>query len=200
MSRLHVKTLSTPVTADVSLHIEAGECVTLNGPSGSGKTLILRAIADLDPCAGELLLDGRPRHAFSGPDWRRRVIYLAADSAWWAETVGEHADHWPIADLAALGFEEDVLGWRIDRLSTGERQRLALARALARQPAVLLLDEPTANLDDDNTARLEQLVDDWRQRTQGSCLWVSHAPAQRRRIGERHYRVDVGGRLVPSDV
>ncbi len=70
-----------------------------------------------------------------------------------------------IADwLDKLGFAPDVLGWSVARLSTGERQRLALVRLLAQTPEVLLLDEATANLDPSNGARVESVVETYRKR------------------------------------
>jgi len=197
MSRLQVRELSTAVASGLSLEVGDGECAAVHGPSGSGKTLLLRAIADLDPAIGEVTLDGQARERFSGPDWRRRVTYLAAESAWWGPTVREHAADWQAADLERLGFGMEVVDWEVERLSTGERQRLALARALSRDPSVLLLDEPTANLDDDNTERVERLVGEWRRRSGGSCIWVSHVPAQRERVASRHYRFD-GRELVAT--
>ena len=97
--------------------------------------------------------------------------------------------------LEALGFGEEVLGWQVNRLSSGERQRLALARALAIQPRVLLLDEPTANLDEDNTRQVEQLLAAWRADTGGGILWVSHDAAQRERVANRQHQL-AAGRLV----
>nr|WP_207162282.1 ATP-binding cassette domain-containing protein [Thiocapsa imhoffii] len=87
--------------------------------------------------------------------------------------------------LARIGFEPDVLGWSIARLSSGERQRLALVRLLAQMPTALLLDEPTANLDPGNGARVESLVTHYRQQQQVAILWVSHDPLQRARLGGR---------------
>lgn len=172
--------------------IDTGHCASLSGPSGSGKTLLLRAIADLDANRGAVRCGALQRAAVSAPDWRRRVIYVAAESHWWLPRVADHADDWPQPLLQALGFEPDVLNWEIERLSSGERQRLALARALARAPQGLLLDEPTANLDQQNGRRVERLVAHWRESTAGWALWVSHEREQRARVADSHYLVDAG--------
>jgi ABC-type iron transport system FetAB ATPase subunit len=169
----------------------------VHGDSGSGKTRLLRLIADLDAGDGEAWLDGLPRREIPAPDWRRRVMYLAADSQWWYPRVGAHATDWAPEVLDALGFDAAVLDWSVDRLSSGERQRLALARALSRHPDVLLLDEPTANLDQSNTARVERLVGGWRADTGGAVVWVSHDPDQRARVAELSLRME-SGRLLPG--
>lgn len=191
MGVLSVNRLQASGIQVAGLVIDRGGCVTVAGASGSGKTLLLRAIADLDPSQGEVLLDGRSRDTMTGPEWRRRVTYVAAESAWWAPGVEEHALDWPLPALQRLGFEPDVLQWEVQRLSSGERQRLALVRALAHQPDTLLLDEPTANLDHANTERVEQLIAEWRA-TGGCTCWVSHDPAQRARVGNVHFNVRDG--------
>ena len=192
MSSLRIEHLTATGVDAAELYIGDGSCTALHGPSGSGKTLLLRAIADLDENKGEVWLDAVARSAMDGPNWRRRVMYLAAESHWWQPTVREHASQWSNDDLIALGFESDVLNWQVQRLSSGERQRLALARALAHKPSVLLLDEPTANLDQTNTERVEHLVETWR-RGHGSCvLWVSHDPAQRVRVADQERHIEHG--------
>ncbi len=166
--------------------LEQGECVTVSGPSGSGKTLLLRTIADLDKNTASIRLQGIPRENFSPCQWRSQVMLVTAESAWWAETVGEHfPEQVRQAWLAALGFPPEVMDWEISRLSSGEKQRLALLRALMRQPKVLLLDEPTANLDAGNTAKLETLVLHYLDEQKAAALWVSHDAEQRDRISRR---------------
>ena len=190
MAGLRLDGLSTMLLREVDLTLAAGERVFLSGASGSGKSLLLRAVADLDPHRGEVWLDDLPRSRLTPPEWRRRVGLLPAESHWWAETVGEH---WraPAADapieplLVALGFDVDVSGWAITRLSTGERQRLALARLLLNQPQALLLDEATANLDSVNRERVETVLEDYRAAHATAMLWVSHDPEQRVRLGGR---------------
>ena len=190
MAGLRLDGLSTMLLREVDLTLAAGERVFLSGTSGSGKSLLLRAVADLDSHRGEVWLDDLPRSRLTPPEWRRRVGLLPAESHWWAETVGEHwrapADGSPIeALLVALGFDVDVSGWAITRLSTGERQRLALARLLLNQPQALLLDEATANLDSVNRERVETVLEEYRAAHATAMLWVSHDPEQRVRLGGR---------------
>ena len=96
-----------------------------------------------------------------------------------------HANHWPDSLLQALGFDTTVLDWEISQLSSGERQRLALIRVLARSPRALLLDEPTANLDPDNSLAAEGLIADHQRQHHSAIIWVSHDPVQRARVADR---------------
>ncbi len=183
---LAVRDLARPGLEAISFDLADGECVAVGGASGSGKTLLLRAIADLDPNEGTVSLDGAAREAMPAPDWRRRVVYVASEPGWWRDTVGGHFDDWDGArDLvAAVGLADDCRSWPNSRLSTGERQRLGLVRALVLEPRVLLLDEPTSGLDDAATAAVEALV---QARLAGgaSALWVTHDGDQSRRLARR---------------
>jgi len=185
MTSLRLEGVAPKVLQPVDLTLASGELVLLAGPSGSGKSLLLRAIADLDPHDGEAWLDGTARSTIPAPHWRRRVGLLPAEAHWWGERVGDHFGDATSELLTRLGFEPDVLGWSIARLSTGERQRLALARMLAVSPDALLLDEATANLDPSNRERVEAVVEDYRQARTAAVLWVSHDPEQRSRLSRR---------------
>ncbi len=193
MSKLTVTSLIYHHLGPFDLTIEAGETVSLSGSSGAGKSLLLRALADLDPHDGEVFLDGQSCQSFPAPEWRRRVALLPAESQWWHDTVGEHFSRSLTSEmLAALGFDSQVKSWSITRLSSGEKQRLSILRLLQNQPAVLLLDEPTANLDPENSQRVENLFLDY-QREQGTAiLWITHNLDQGRRLGGRHYRLENG--------
>ena len=190
---LEVRRLTTKAGGPVDLTVAGGEIVALRGPSGSGKSLLLRAIADLDPAEGEVLLDGVPRERIPAPRWRRRVAFVPAESGWWADRVGEHfADRARAAPLVeALGLPPEVFEWEVRRLSTGERQRLAIARALALEPRVWLLDEPTAALDADAAARVERLMREGRARGV-AILFVTHDAAQARRLADRVLFMEAG--------
>jgi putative ABC transport system ATP-binding protein len=182
----------------ISLRLSAAECVIVQGPSGAGKTLLLRALADMDPSYGDVWLAGVPREKIPGPDWRRQVAILPAESHWWAETVHEHLATEPSQELLAVGFDADVLRWPVSRLSSGERQRLSLVRLLANRPRVLLLDEPTANLDSGNTDKVESLVASYRQLHHAAVVWVSHDVQQAARVATRVMCLD-GGRITRED-
>jgi len=144
----------------VSLDVDAGSCCVIMGASGSGKTLLLRAIADLDPHRGEAYLSGTACSAMSGPRWRSQVTYVAAEPGWWDDRVAPHMAR--IDDATALAQQldlpDDVMEAMVARLSTGERLRLALIRALIQKPRVLLLDEPTGALDEDATDKVAKLL------------------------------------------
>lgn len=190
---LEVRSLRTFGLEAGPLRLEDGECVAVRGASGAGKSLFLRAIADLDPNEGEIWLDGEVRAALPAPRWRQLVTYLASEPGWWADTVGEHFADWsaagPLAERLKLPIE--CRAWPVQRLSSGERQRLGLIRALVQAPRVLLLDEPTGALDADAAGAVEGLL---RERfAEGtSALWVTHDPAQARRAAGRCVTIEQG--------
>ncbi len=94
--------------------------------------------------------------------------------------------------LEQLGFAAQTLEWEVRRCSTGERQRLALLRLLANRPRVLLLDEPTASLDPASVGRMETLLERYRVEYSAAVLWVSHDPAQIRRVASQHFELQDG--------
>ncbi len=198
--RLRLDSVAIGELAEVSLVLEPGEIGCLSGPSGSGKSRLLRAVADLEPHAGEVWLGEQAQSQTPGHTWRRQVMLVPAESQWWSDTVGEHFPSRPEeAELAALGFESDALEWQVSRLSTGEKQRLALLRAISREPRVLLLDEPTANLDDATRDRVESWLASRIEARGCPTLWVAHDLEQIARVASRHWRI-TSGRLEQAVV
>lgn len=193
---LSVRDLASAVLGPVSLEVAAGECVAVRGASGAGKSLLLRAIADLDPNEGDVALNGVTRNDMPAHAWRRQVALVPAESGWWADIVGEHFIAAP-ADmglLEALGLAAEALDWTVARLSSGEKHRLAILRALSLRPKALLLDEPSASLDETSTERLEAVLQE--QSAQGiPVLLVTHDAAQAGRLGARVITM-AGGRIA----
>jgi putative ABC transport system ATP-binding protein len=194
---LRVRQLRTAFAGPFELDLEAGSCAAITGPSGSGKSLFLRMIADLDPNEGEVWLHDRDRAAMPAPEWRRQVTYVAAESGWWADTVIEHFPASRRSELeslsARLDLRADLLNAPVAQLSTGEKQRLSLVRALLQTPPVLLLDEPTGPLDAESVTKVEALLAE-RMAGGTSVLLVTHDPNQATRLGNRRYRM-MAGRL-----
>jgi phosphate-transporting ATPase len=192
-SVLTIRGLTRPGLAPIDLDVAAGEGIVVRGPSGAGKSLFLRAIADLDPNEGRVALDGDSREAMPAPDWRRRVTYVAAEPAWWADGVGEHFADWGAAAaiVEALLLPADADSWPVSRLSTGEKQRLGLARALVLSPRILLLDEPTSGLDAAAQEAVERILQD-RLAAGAAMVVVTHDPDQAARFGRRCLDFDDG--------
>ncbi len=199
-NRLRIVNLRSQLAGPFDLSLNAGECVAITGPSGSGKSLFLRMVADLDPSQGEVFLNDTERRSMAPPAWRRRVVYNAAEPGWWSESVADHfrgdAKEFARAMAPGLGLLPDLLDGQVVRLSTGERQRLALIRALALASPVLLLDEPTGALDEESTQRVEAVL---RGRLAAGVIiaMVTHSPAQAVRLGRQHFRM-TDRHLVPA--
>jgi ABC-type multidrug transport system ATPase subunit len=195
---LRIEGLATELIGPISFDIAAGECLALMGPSGAGKSLLLRAIVDLDPSSGNVMVGAHARNDMAASEWRRLVALVPAESGWW---TGRVRDHFPAkVDATELVGKLGLAGsmeWDVGRLSTGERQRLALARALCRRPGALLLDEPTASLDEHATGLVEDLI--------GKCcgdgmalLLVTHDRRQAERMAKRLLRMSSGKIEQPS--
>ena len=199
-TRLLVKELRSEFVGPFELNLGTGACAAITGPSGSGKSLFLRMIADLDPNEGKVWLNGRERASIPAPQWRRQATYVSAESGWWADRVIEHFDvnrRNKVAALAArLGLRADLLDAPVAQLSTGEKQRLSLIRALLPSPPVLLLDEPTGPLDEESVVQVEALLQE-RMTTGTSILLVTHDPNQAERLGDQRYRMVAGHLQTP---
>lgn len=177
-----------------SFDVAENELVGLTGPSGVGKTQMLRAIVETIISRGQVSLKGSSSADFSSPEWRKEVALVPAEAVWWHETVAEHFPTLEISPdlleiIHSLGFEDEVLLWKISRLSTGERQRLALVRAIVHRPTILLLDEPCSALDVESARRVEGLVRKFIIEPDRAVIWVSHDVDQLQRIANSCYKV-----------
>lgn len=185
----------------ISLTLQAGECIGLSGDSGTGKTRLLRALADMDEHSGGLSLNEHVCESTNAHLWRKQVALVPAESQWWHDRVGQHfcvshdnngTDCIDNHAIERLGFSKEVMNWQVTRCSSGEKQRLSLLRTLVNRPRVLLLDEPTANLDPEKARRVEQLVADYLQHEQACCIWVSHSVEQLQRVASRRFVITDG--------
>jgi ABC-type iron transport system FetAB ATPase subunit len=197
---LKVDYLAVEGLPPLSFEVAGGECLAIEGPSGCGKTRVLRAIADLDPAYGYVFLEGVERAELPAPEWRRRVRYAAAEPAWWATTPAEHFPASARLDrlLKDLGLTPGQLARPLLELSTGERQRFGLLRAVLDEPRVLLLDEPTSSLDYETAALAEELIR-FQLLAGRVVVLVSHDAAQVHRLAQA--RLALGeGRLLANPV
>lgn len=186
-----------PLLQPVNLRLPEGACGIIMGASGSGKTVLARAIVDLDPTMGTVHWRGQTREEVPAPRWRRMIGYVPAETGWWAADVAAHfpADA-PDAErlvewLAALGLDRAILQQPVAHLSSGQKQRLALVRALVMRPEALILDEPTGALDAESRTRVEALLKELLAAGR-TLLLITHDAAQARRLGTHFWRMEAG--------
>ena len=201
------------VLQDLDLGIGKGEAFALIGPTGAGKTTLLRIIDLLEvPGAGEIYFDGQciPRSGKQRFEIRRRMSFIhqkpqvfnlsvydnvACGLRWRGEKknrIAEKVDH--ILEMVGL---EGYKNRNARTLSGGEAQRVALARSLVLEPEVLLLDEPTANLDPVSTAKIEQLISYVARQHNTTMIMATHDMSQGQQLADR-IGVLLGGRLAQT--
>lgn len=190
-SRIAVAGLGVRGVRDLSFDVGPGEILAITGPSGAGKTSVLDVLLGfIAPDAGEVRIDGVPLDALDPQDWRRQIGWVGQLPYLRAGTIEENvelgSDPESRADPARVGralqnaaaselTPDRLIGEGGLGLSVGERRRVALARALAREPTILLLDEPTAGLDAEAEAQVGKTL--LRLRDEGrTILLVSHRP------------------------
>jgi zinc transport system ATP-binding protein len=173
VDRLSVRYGASEVLHDVSLEIEPGEIVTIVGPNGSGKTTLLRAIVgSVSPAAGRIVT--APGLAIGYVPQRLhidRTLPMTVERFLRLPGGAARADI--DAALTRAGVA-DLPRRQMSELSGGQLQRVLLARALVTRPALLLLDEPTAGLDQPGSAAFYRLIEEVRRETGCAVLMISH--------------------------
>jgi putative ABC transport system ATP-binding protein len=194
------------VLSELSLELAEGTTAVL-GASGAGKSTLLRLLNRLaDPDAGVISYRGQGVTGYNVLELRREVQFVPQLPALLPGTVAENVSYGPslcgrafeisraltLAGLDSAFADRDAM-----KLSVGEQQRVMLARALALEPTVLLLDEPTAALDEDTRDAVERTLVSLRERLSVSLVIVTHDPSQAHRLSDRILVLD-HGRLEPG--
>lgn len=197
-----MKTFGTQRVLDaVELTVASGESIAILGPSGSGKTTLLRLIAGLDaPEAGEVEIGGRlasrPGRVLIPPHARGIGVVFQSSALWPHMTLAQNiafALHGPrregaLARVAALLAEVGLEGFADrypDQISGGEARRVALARALAADPRLLLMDEPLTNLDTERRAQMIDLILRSVEHAGAALIYVTHEAEEAARVAGR---------------
>lgn len=203
------------VAADIEVELRVGELVALIGPNGAGKSTLLRTLAGLQkPLRGQVCLDGADLHRLPADEVARRLAVVLTErveagnlSAYALVTLGRH----PYTDWrgALTPHDEEVVQWAItavgaahlaprplSELSDGERQKVMIARALAQEAPLLILDEPTAFLDLPRRVELMRLLSVLASTTKRAILVSTHDLELALRIADRLWLLPEGGPLT----
>ncbi|MBI5685818.1 MAG: ABC transporter ATP-binding protein [Verrucomicrobia bacterium] len=198
VSRLTKLFGNTTALDGVTLSVAPGQTLAVVGPSGCGKTTLLRLVAGLEkPDEGEVVLHGTvaSRPGWALPPHERNVGFVFQSAALWphmsvAQNISFGMNARPRdqarATLAALLDQLDLrelAGRHPHQLSGGQARRVALARALAPQPRILLLDEPLTNLDGELKSRVLGVIQDAIRATRPAVIHVTHDPAEAAALG-----------------
>ncbi len=196
-------TRAGPLEVEAAFSVPPGQTLALVGPSGAGKSTILKAIAGLSPTTGTVRVDGQDWQTgpHGLPAWQRRVGLVLQGGGLFPhlDALGNVmiAQSTPDRDaalalLAAMQMDGPVLGRRPSGLSGGEQMRVALARALARDPDVLLLDEPFAAVDPPVRRALIAAVAKVRRQSAAPMIIVTHDLAEAAGIADACAFIDAG--------
>jgi putative ABC transport system ATP-binding protein len=181
---------------NISFGVAKAEVLAVLGPSGAGKSSLLRLLNRLDePTSGTILLDGEDYRGVSPQTLRRRVGMIMQRAYLFPGTVAENVRFGPQqqgrtmadAEIESLLDQVGLSGHAqrdVKTLSGGEAQRVAITRALANGPEVLLLDEPTSALDDVAKQGVEMLLESLIRQRGLTCVWVTHDAAQAGRMAD----------------
>ncbi len=202
---------SHTIIDDFSYEFNSGNIYTIVGPSGAGKSSLLRLFNRLDEkTGGEVRFRGQPAESYPVTELRRRIALLFQEPYLFAGTVADNliycckdrkkADPQFTAHyLGLVGLDPALAERSPEKLSVGQKQRVALARILVQEPEILLLDEPTSALDPGAARTIEELITKLNQELQLTIIMVTHNFRQALRL-EGASLVVINGRLIESGI
>ncbi|MCF2138033.1 MAG: ATP-binding cassette domain-containing protein [Candidatus Thorarchaeota archaeon] len=183
---------------NVSLNLHHKEVIGISGPSGGGKSTLLRIAVDLiPPTSGEVIFLGKNVHEWNPRELRRRMILVPQQASMFPGTVRDNllwglkihrlktTEEALAQVLREVNLPSTMLEKVADNLSGGEKQRIAIARALLLKPHALLLDEPTSALDEESTLMVETTVNNVVSDREVGVLIVTHNREQAERFTSR---------------
>lgn len=182
------------ILQDISFSFYQNQIYTILGPSGSGKSSLLRLLNRLDDhSSGEIMYDGDNINLYPVCELRKKIGYLFQTPYLFETTV---RDNFLFVDkkisteqmtdlLAKVHLSKEMLDNSVEKLSVGEKQRVAFARMLLTKPDILLLDEPTSALDPSITESLEQFIQEITVKENLTTIIVTHNPEQAMRFGQQ---------------
>lgn len=219
----HVSRAATKTIAEnLNASLKDGELVCLLGPNGAGKSTLMRTVAGMQPpLAGEVRLENQNIHRFAARDLAKRLSVVLTERVTigtltayalvalgryphtnWAGTLTER-DHHIIADALRLVGAADLANRSVSELSDGERQKVMVARALAQEPQVLILDEITAFLDLPRRVDIMRLLGEMTKKTGKAVLLSTHDLDLALRSADRLWLLSKNGRFetgAPEDL
>lgn len=181
----------------VDLEVSKGEVMAIVGPSGSGKSTLLRCLNRLiEIDEGAIIFNGKDLRGYQPVDLRRVMVLVHQESAMFPGTVYDNVAYGPsllgaisrghiLNCLSEAGLSYEYAEKDALKLSGGEKKRVALARALALRPKVLLLDEPTEGVDPKNIEHVEKTILDFTKELHLTVLWVTHNVEQAKRVSSK---------------
>ena len=192
------------VLRGVNLDVNKGEIMAVVGPSGSGKSTLLRCLNRLiEMDGGEVFFEGKDITSLPPVILRRKIVLVHQESAMLPGTVFDNVSYGPALQgevdsahihkcLAEAGLPAEFAEKDASKLSGGEKKRVALARALALRPRVLLLDEPTAGVDPKKISQVEKTIVEFSKNHGLTVLWVTHHVEQAKRVSCRFANLKEG--------
>jgi len=188
----------------ISFIAEEGDYISIVGPSGSGKTTLLKLCNHLiSPTYGTILYNNKDLNEYEPTELRKKIIYCSQIPCLFPDTVmdnikfpfqirGLKTDMEKISKIFSMfKMSTDYLSKRVNVLSGGEKQMIALIRALLFKPEILLLDEVTSALDPENTKIVENIIVSL-SKENTAIFWVTHSPEQSRKFANKLLYIEAG--------
>lgn len=212
LKKIYYKSGEKDILKDISLDIDKGECISIVGLSGSGKSTFLKMLSDLiSASGGNIYFNGKDYKEYNPIELRRLVSYCVQIPVLFGKTVydnlkfpfeirGEKVDNDKIKKLLeSFNLDENTLNQKIELLSGGEKQRVAIIRNLIYLPEILLLDEVTSALDEQNSSIVENYIREINNMGV-TVIWVTHNEKQSRSIFTKRITMSEGQILDMEEI